>query len=637
MSWLVSIIISGLMTGNFGSAPVKAPAGQVTTETVQTTQTAPGDEFTERFDETYPFNPKGSIALSNINGSVTIEAWDKNEVRVEYVKTASERDLLSMVEVRIDKTKGRIEIETNYDNWKDKYGNGQNWKNRKLSVEFKLSVPRTAVLDQVETVNGSIAVSNMVNFCKVSTVNGEVTGRNLRGTANLSTVNGVVIADFDRLESGSQITLSTVNGKASVAIPSDSDATVRADTLNGTITNDFGLPIRKGQYVGRDLYGKLGNGDVRIKLSSVNGGLSLTRKQDGKSLSPATNLLPQKKKGDPDFDDDEDVDNDDDEDNKRERAAMNRDVERAVRDAVRVVPRAVSETASSVVMTEQMLKEVAKVQKEVAKSTAAQTKVIDGQVKAAMLDAQNALSGVYVLPSSSLLPAIERQGDSIPVKGTPKVIVEARNCAVIVRGWEKSEVQYSLIKISRSAPAPQNAGLNVEKDDTRVKIKVSDTNPLNRYRLELFVPRKSNLKISTDKEIRLTGVSGELELGTNSDAINVRDSGGKLTVATGNGKVRVVGFEGEVSSTTTDGMISLEGDFTKLSANTGDGTLVLTLPENAGAYIFTETENVFAEGTSLSKENGKWKVGQGGETYRIQSTPDGKVVIRSQGFLKAVY
>ena len=121
------------------------------------------------------------------------------------------------MEVRIDKTKDRIEIETNYDNWKDKekYGSGQNWKNRRLSVEFKLTVPRGAVLDQIETVNGSVAVSNMVNFCKVSTVNGEVTGRNLRGTANLSTVNGIVTADFDRLESGSQITLSTVNGKAS--------------------------------------------------------------------------------------------------------------------------------------------------------------------------------------------------------------------------------------------------------------------------------------------------------------------------------------------------------------------------------------------------------------------------------------
>ena len=28
--------------------------------------------------------------------------------------------------------------------------------------------------------------------------------------------------------------------------------TINADTLNGNITNDIGLPIRKGKYIGRD-------------------------------------------------------------------------------------------------------------------------------------------------------------------------------------------------------------------------------------------------------------------------------------------------------------------------------------------------------------------------------------------------
>ena len=198
----------------------------------------------------------------------------------------------------------------------------------------------------------------------------------------------------------------------------------------------------------------------------------------------------------------------------------------------------------NVAVTEEMLKEVAKVQKEVAKATVAQTKVIGRASKGGHAGRAKRSRKRVCAAQLSLLPSIERQGDSIPVKGTPKVIVEAKNCAVIVRGWDKQEVQYSLTKLSRSAPAPQSAGLNVEKDDSRIKIKVSDTNQLNRYRLELFVPRKSNLKISTDKEIRLEGVSGELELSTNSDAINVRDSEGKLTAATGNGKVRVVGFRG---------------------------------------------------------------------------------------------
>ncbi len=644
MSWLASLIISGLIMSNFGAGASNTFTNKVVANTAQT---APGvqdgqqAEETERFDQTYPFSSNGSVALSNLNGNVTIETWERNEVRVEYTKTASTKEMMDWVRVHVGATKERIEIEADYDSWKENNNNGgwEKWKNKRIEVTFKLTVPRSAILDEIETVNGSVVLSNMTNFCKVSTVNGEVSAKNLRGGINLSTVNGNLVADFDRLESTKPISLNTVNGKVTLTIPSDSDVTLKADTVNGSIANDFGLPVRKGEYVGRDLYGKIGNGNTKVKLSSVNGGLSVVRKQDGKALSPATNLLQIKKEdvdNDNDEDNDEDNDNDNDNDN-RSRAAMGRDVERAVRDAVKTVPNVLVDTNVNVQITEEMLKEIAKVQKEVTKKTVDQTKMIDGQVKAALLDTQSALSGLYVLPGTSVLPAIERQGETIAVKGTPKVIVEAKNCSVIVRGWDRSEVKYSLTKITRSVQTPQTGGLNVEKDDSRVKIKVTDINQQNRYRLEIFVPKKSNIKISTDKEIRLDGVSGDLELSTPSDAVNVHDSDGKLNVATVNGQVRVIGFQGEVNSATLEGTISLEGEFTKFSANAGNGTLILTLPENTGAYIATPTDNIFAEGLALAKENDKWKIGRGGDTYNIQTLGDGKIVIRNAGNLRAAF
>jgi hypothetical protein len=622
---------------NFGAGTSNNYTNKVVTDTAQTTPDQQGDEI-EHFDQTYPFSSNGSVALSNLNGDVTIETWERNEVRVEYTKTASTKEMMDWVRVHVNANKERIEIEADYDAWKENNnGSWEKWKNKRIEVTFKLTVPRSAILDEIETVNGSVVLSNMTNFCKVSTVNGEVSAKNLRGGINLSTVNGNLVADFDRLESTKPISLNTVNGKVILTIPSDSDVTLKADTVNGSIANDFGLPVRKGEYVGRDLYGKIGNGNTKVKLSSVNGGLSVMRKQDGKALSPATNLL-QIKKEDVDNDNDEDNDEDNDNDNEndnRSRAAMSRDVERAVRDAVKTVPNVLVDTNLNVQITEEMLKEIAKVQKEVTRKTVDQTKMIDGQVKAALLDTQSALSGLYVLPGTSILPNIERQGETIAVKGTPKVIVEAKNCSVIVRGWDRSEVKYDLTKITRSAQTPQTGGLNVEKDDSRVKIKVTDINQQNRYRLEIFVPKKSNIKISTDKEIRLDGVSGDLELSTPSDAINVHDSDGKLNVATVNGQVRVIGFQGEVNSATLEGLISLEGAFTKFSANAGNGTLILTLPDNTGAYIATPTDNIFAEGLPLAKENDKWKIGRGGDTYNIQTLGDGKIVIRNAGNLRA--
>jgi DUF4097 and DUF4098 domain-containing protein YvlB len=641
MSWLASLLISGLIMSNFGSSASSVHSAKVETAGVQTSAAAQQGTETEHFDQTYPFNSNGSVALSNVNGSVTIETWERNEVRVEYTKAGSDKEIMSWVEVRINNSKERIEIEADYDKWKNtNSGDWEKWKNRKVDVEFKLTVPRNAILNEVETVNGSVFLSNMTNFCKVSTVNGEVSAKNLRGAANLSTVNGNVVADYDRLESNNQINLNTVNGRVLLTIPSDSDATLKADTVNGSIANDFGLPIRKGEYVGRDMYGKLGNGATRIKLSSVNGGLSVLRKQDGKALSAPTNLLPLK--GKEDLDDDNDQDNDDDNDSdddgdNRASAARARDVERAVRDAVKNIPKVMVDANVNVQVDQEMLREVARVQREVARATVDQTKMIDGQVKAALLDTQGSLSGLYVLPGAGVLPTVDRKSETIAVKGTPKVIVEAKNCSVSVRGWDRSEVQYSLTTLTRSTPPGSTGGLTVDKGESMVRLRVSDNNQLNRYRLEVFVPRKSNLKISTDKEIRLDGISGELELASPSDAINVRDSDGKLNATTVNGQVRVVGFQGEVNSTTVEGTISLEGHFTKFSANAGNGTLVLTLPENTGAYITTPTDNVFAEGLALAKENDRWKIGGGGSTYNIQSLTDGRIVVRNAGNLRAAF
>jgi hypothetical protein len=539
--------------------------------------------------------------------------------------------------VHVNATKERIEIDADYDRWNDRdNGSWQRWKDKKVDVNFKLTVPRSAILNEIETVNGSVVLGNMTNFCKVSTVNGNVSARNLRGPVNLSTVNGNLDADFDQLGSTNQIVLSTVNGRVIATIPSDSDATLKADTVNGSIVNDFGLPVRKGEFVGRDLYGKVGSGATKIKLSSVNGGLSVMRKKDGKSPGASVNLLQMKTDDADDNDDDDDMDDDsDDNSNNIRRAAVQvRDAQRAVRDAVKASPRPLEDLNVNVEVNEEMLREMAKVQREVAKATSDQARIMDGQVRAALLDAQNAVAGVYILPEMNLMPSADTQSESIAVKGTPKVIVDAKNCAVVVRGWDRSEVQYSLTKVTRSSPAPSN-GLNVEKSDTQVKIKFADNNQLNRYRLEIFVPKKSNLKISTDKNIRLDGVSGELELSSPGESINVRDSDGKLNVATVNGEVRVIGFQGEVSSATVDGTINLEGVFSKFAANAGNGTLILTLPENTGAYLATNSDNVIAEGMSLAKENEKWKVGRGGDTYTVQTLPEGKVVIRSAGNLRA--
>jgi hypothetical protein len=603
---------------------------------------------TERFEQTYPLNANGRVSVSNVNGSITVEAWDRNEVRLEAVKTADTKESLAEVQIRIDARPDSIRIETDYGSWRRNDGSALKNKNHgRLEVQYRLQVPRGAVLDGIETVNGSVTISNMTNSTRASAVNGSVKATNLRGTARISTVNGTTEVDFDTLASSGQILLETVNGKVLLTIPSDANATLRADTVNGQISNDFGLPVRKGEYVGRDLYGRLGNGALNIKLNSVNGELAIRRKQDGKSPSPATNLLPQKNKAD-DADTDEDNDEDADEDNEIsvKAAKINKDAAKAVKDAQK-------ESLRAMKLTE---KELAKIQPELDRineeAIRDAAKIVNSEeMKERLREAQQRQREAIMRARDIgwVAPTIEKKTENFKVRGVPRVTVDAKNCSVTVKGWDKPEVQYLVTRVSK---VQQPVNYKIDHGDSQVNIKLSEppTPPadgvvfgdLSRTRIEVYVPKKSNLRILTDREIRLENISGEIELEGDDEAVNIRDADGRLRVATDDGNIRIIGFRGDLEAKTGDGAMNLEGDFQQINAQTVDGTIVLTLPDAANANIESNRKDLAADGISLvslgdKKDVSVWKVGSGGSVYRLYAAADGQVFIRSSNNLKASF
>lgn len=643
MSWLYTIVFAGLMLSGEDSLPISTVNNY--TDSVFTNITA-FDE-TERFEQTYPLNANGTVSVSNVNGSIAVETWDRNEVKLEYVKTADTKENLDDAQIRIDARKDAFTVETEYEAIKNRTAKTY----KKLEVEYRLTVPRNAVLNEIETVNGSVSIANAANLTKASAVNGEVRGTNLRGTANLSTVNGTVVANFDQLQTGGRISLNTVNGTVDLMIPSDANATIKADTVNGNITNDFGLPVRKGEYVGRDLYGKIGSGDVRIHLNSVNGALSIKRKNDGRTLNPATNLLNSKSE-------DNDEDWEDGEDDSRARPPKPPKAPRPPKPPVvgDIDNEALRQTIEQAL--KDASKELVKITPELEKTYAEalkQTAVINSvEMQAQLAEAQKkygetlarAAEGYWTIGS----PVIEKKSESFAVKGTPKVKVEAANCAVFVRGWDKLEVQYTVTRLSKSrANTPLDLKATLE-NGSDVNIKITNTgnaaqnadffNEMNRVRVEIFVPKKSDLKITTTGEIRLEGISGEIDLRGADEAINVRDADGKLTVAAADGRIRVIGFRGAFDGKTSDGAMNLEGDFQKFSAQTVDGTIILTLSENANVNIESNRKDITGEGVTLDyqgdggRSTSTWKVGKGGANHLLYATADGQIFVRSASTLK---
>ena len=638
MTWLYTVVFAGLMFSSHGS-PV-AELQNSPNETPLITQSVKGDE-TERFEQTYPLSASGRVSVSNVNGSISIDAWDRNEVKLEYVKTAESKERLAEVEVRIDAKPDYFSVETDYGDWKRDHGD--RWHNGgKLTVEYRLTVPRGAALNEIETVNGSVSIANFTNLMKVSAVNGSVNATNIRGTAKLSTVNGEVRADFDRLETGSKISLETVNGKVNLLLPSDANATLKADSVNGEISNDFGLPVRKGKYVGRDMYGRLGSGDVQIRLESVNGGLTIGRKSDGKSQSPATDLLPQKDKDDEDWDNDKD-----DDDSSINSAKINKEVAKAVKQNTKVTEKAMAETQKQIKKMQPEIEKVTAESIERAAQAIEQTAVIldsddfKQKVKEAQIRQEEIAAKIADASFFPSVPRVEKKSESIAVKGTPKVTIDATGCSVAVRGWDKNEVQYRVTQFSD----PRNhKPINIQENHTDSAVNISVQNPDGdarsgnfipggaHIRIEVFVPKKSNLKINANGEIRLEGVSGDVELSGADESINVRDVDGSLRVSNDDGRVRVIGFRGQIDAQTDDGIMNLEGDFQSLKAHSGEGEITVTLPDGAGADLDSNCDAVQSEGIALTKvssneDRNRYRVGNGGASFRIDS--QGEIRIRS--------
>ena len=253
--------------------------------------------FTEEFHQTYTLTPNGRIELDNINGSVHISTWDQNEVKVDAIKYADAKDRLDDAHIDIDSGKDYLSIRTKYRDHDLTFNWGSH--NNPPGVEYTLTVPRTARLDEIKLINGSLDVTGVTGEVRASCINGKLEAHNLSGRAELSTVNGHLDARFDQLASSS-VELHSVNGSGELTIPSDSKAEIEASTVSGGIENDFGLHVNHHQFVGRDLRGQLGNGGPRITLENVNGRIEIRHASDGRALSPVKDLSHRDKDDDDD-------------------------------------------------------------------------------------------------------------------------------------------------------------------------------------------------------------------------------------------------------------------------------------------------------------------------------------------------
>lgn len=628
MNWLYTLVFAGLLFNSGAGSDSPVPNYSFNIFDSGSNRQTVSDE-SETLERTFPLTAGGRVSISNVNGPIDVEAWERSEVRLVAVKSADSRDALDAVEIRIDSGPDFVTVRADYKNriWRE----GESRQKDRVNVSFKLQVPKDAVLDEIGTVNGSITLKGFTNRVRASAVNGSVRGLNLTGAVSLSTVNGEVLADFDRLDGKGRVNLETVNGKIVLLVPSNSDAVVRADTLNGNITNDVGLSIRKNGFIGRNLSGKLGNGGVSVRLTSVNGPISITRKADGKPQSAVSDLpLSQLDR----------------------LAAPNQPSspaapqEKARKDQEMALIEAKKASAEAAKAALNSANVAAEIEKAIAEKAVEIEKLKDLEIEKSKEIEKiklNAISPVKVVIPEILaggpffagmpgvqMPNVGRSADTVSAEGVNKIIVDAPECRVRIRGWDKKDISYSLTTISRSKdggplkPDATRAGDEfVIRLPEAVKNGEMDTFLGNYCTLDLTVPQKSNIKVNSRSGIRMQDVKGNFDLTSEGGPVDIRDSEGRVSLTSVESLVRLIGFTGDLSAETVNSETYLDGDFNSITAKATDGSsLILSLPSNTGAEITASTTDFCAEDLPSVKKlsSNRWLLGDGKRKYVFEGS-----------------
>lgn len=275
----LSLSLMTILRGDRSVVPLphRGPAGWVSLASAlvvgfQALSAAAGQKCVEEQHTTYPLAPDGRVVLENVNGSVRFKAWDRAEIELHAVKQANKQADLEAVKIEVESKPDQIKIRTQY----PKPASG--WfksKQNSTTVDYVVTVPRKATLARISNVNGSIEIQGLRGQVNASTVNGRLTASGLAGDASLSTVNGALEAEFEEFASARSVSLSTVNGKASVTLPRNADVTISADTVNGEISADKPFEVKKQRLPGRSFEGTLGKGLARVKINTVNGAIAI--------------------------------------------------------------------------------------------------------------------------------------------------------------------------------------------------------------------------------------------------------------------------------------------------------------------------------------------------------------------------
>jgi hypothetical protein len=223
---------------------------------------APQERSTLRF----PLTLNGRVTIANVQGSIWVAGWDRAEAEVTVVKSAADSDAnLDDATVAVNSQPDSLELRTLY----------AADTAEPVRVDYRLRVPRQALLASLHTVNGDIVVQDVEGPLEARTLNGAIEGRGVSDNVSARCLNGDVrIALRERPEADDRLQLETVNGNVLLLVPAETHADFEFSTVAGWIESSLPTTASETSAEG-EWRARMGRGGARIRLRTIRGNIQL--------------------------------------------------------------------------------------------------------------------------------------------------------------------------------------------------------------------------------------------------------------------------------------------------------------------------------------------------------------------------
>jgi DUF4097 and DUF4098 domain-containing protein YvlB len=249
------------------------------------------------------------LRLATFDGAIEIQSWDKPDVFVEIEKRGATREAVAELEVRVNQSGNRIELEVKRPRSE---GFGRIGLHHSASAKLIVSVPPRADI-WARSGDGSIRIERVTGTMELRTGDGSIHATDVNGQLTLNTGDGSINVDraegrldlntgdggvnvsgkltavklhtgdgsiVYRAEQGTAMSddweITTGDGGVTLYLPREFSAELDAHTGDGGISNELNVSAAGGGEVSRrTVRGRIGDGGKLLRIRTGDGSIRL--------------------------------------------------------------------------------------------------------------------------------------------------------------------------------------------------------------------------------------------------------------------------------------------------------------------------------------------------------------------------